>query len=326
MGGWLRASQTTIDTSRLYKQGFGTSMTPFRVDDVIPMPLDKRIGGTGKSVVEGLFQLPEVVLDGRHIQVAMQSHSEHTKLEGWLTTWRTSINVEKSTVVLFTRKRKFYRPAPLRLFGDQSPARIIEIRGQSALVSRRVATQPGCATCLKELLNCLILRKSNIVKPSLFPPSPYLPPRLTLPGLPRVPPRVTFPELPHVPPRLTFPEHPSVPPRLTLPEHPSVPPRLTLPEHSRQPFPYPYPHGTWQVQYGIEAVVSSREKLDLEIACGRTIPNVPKTDSIRIQTGFIQDSVWRALLAEKKLPKPSEPFFFLKPTSSYIVEGQDVKV
>nr|CAD7441802.1 unnamed protein product [Timema bartmani] len=34
----------------------------------------------------------------------------------------------------------------------------------------------------------------------------------------------------------------------------------------------------------------------------------------------------RALLAEKKLPKPSEPFFFLKPTSSYIVEGQDIKV
>nr|CAD7194106.1 unnamed protein product [Timema douglasi] len=34
----------------------------------------------------------------------------------------------------------------------------------------------------------------------------------------------------------------------------------------------------------------------------------------------------QALLAEKKLPKPSEPFFFLKPTSSYIVEGQDVKV
>nr|CAD7570971.1 unnamed protein product [Timema californicum] len=34
----------------------------------------------------------------------------------------------------------------------------------------------------------------------------------------------------------------------------------------------------------------------------------------------------RALLAENKLPKPSEPFFFLKPTSSYIVEGQDVKV
>nr|CAD7441803.1 unnamed protein product [Timema bartmani] len=71
MGGWLRASQTTIDTSRLYKQGFGTSMTPFRVDDVIPMPLDKRIGGTGKYVVEGLFQLPEVVLDDsilRHVR------------------------------------------------------------------------------------------------------------------------------------------------------------------------------------------------------------------------------------------------------------------
>nr|CAD7453199.1 unnamed protein product [Timema tahoe] len=67
------------------------------------------------------------------------------------------------------------------------------------------------------------------------PPSPYLPPRLTLPGLPLVPPRLTLPEHPSVPPRLTLPEHPSVPPRLTLPEHPSVPPRLTLPEHPSVP-------------------------------------------------------------------------------------------
>nr|CAD7602941.1 unnamed protein product [Timema genevievae] len=80
MGGWMRASQTSVDTSRLSEQGFGTSMAPSRVDDVIPKPLNKRIGDTGKSVVEGLRQLPEVVLDGRHIQVAMQSHSEHTKI------------------------------------------------------------------------------------------------------------------------------------------------------------------------------------------------------------------------------------------------------
>nr|CAD7439607.1 unnamed protein product [Timema bartmani] len=72
MGGWVRAYQTTVDTSRLSKQGFGTSMAPSRLDDVIPKPLYKRIGGTGKSVVEGLRQLPEVVLAGKHIQVTMQ--------------------------------------------------------------------------------------------------------------------------------------------------------------------------------------------------------------------------------------------------------------
>nr|CAD7449803.1 unnamed protein product [Timema bartmani] len=33
MGGWVRASQTTVDTSRLPEQGFGTSMAPSRVDD-----------------------------------------------------------------------------------------------------------------------------------------------------------------------------------------------------------------------------------------------------------------------------------------------------
>nr|CAD7589123.1 unnamed protein product [Timema genevievae] len=70
-----------------------------------------------------------------------------------------------------------------------------------------------------------LTRKSNLFNTS--PPSPYLPPRLTVPGIP------------HVPPRLTLPEHPSVPPRLTLPEHPYVPPRLTLPDHTRRPFSYP---------------------------------------------------------------------------------------
>nr|CAD7409300.1 unnamed protein product [Timema cristinae] len=49
------------------------SMAPPRVDDVVPKPLDKRIGGTRKSGVEGLRQSPEVVLDVRHIQVTMKS-------------------------------------------------------------------------------------------------------------------------------------------------------------------------------------------------------------------------------------------------------------
>nr|CAD7588447.1 unnamed protein product [Timema genevievae] len=44
-------------------------------------------------------------------------------------------------------------------------------------------------------------------------PSPYLPPRLTLPELPFVPPRLTLPKLPSVPPRLSLPELPSIPPR-----------------------------------------------------------------------------------------------------------------
>nr|CAD7204367.1 unnamed protein product [Timema douglasi] len=47
----------------------------------------------------------------------LQMHQ--TQLEEWQTTWRTSINVEKSTAMLFTWKRKFYRPAPPRLFGEQ---------------------------------------------------------------------------------------------------------------------------------------------------------------------------------------------------------------
>nr|CAD7569414.1 unnamed protein product [Timema californicum] len=53
-------------------QGFGTSVAPSTVDDVILKPLDMKIGDTGKSVV-GLRQFPEVVLDDRHMQVAMQS-------------------------------------------------------------------------------------------------------------------------------------------------------------------------------------------------------------------------------------------------------------
>nr|CAD7597968.1 unnamed protein product [Timema genevievae] len=75
-------------------------------------------------------------------------------------------------------------------------------------------TKPGSSGGYLTRAICLTL--------SLSPPSPYLPPGLTLLGLPHVPPR-----LPHVPPRLT------------LPKHPSVPPRLTLPEHTRRPFPYP---------------------------------------------------------------------------------------
>nr|CAD7572809.1 unnamed protein product [Timema californicum] len=71
MGGWVRASQTTVVTYRLSEQGFGTSMAPARVDDVVPKPLDKRIGGTGKSSVERLRLSPEVVLDDRHIQVML---------------------------------------------------------------------------------------------------------------------------------------------------------------------------------------------------------------------------------------------------------------
>nr|CAD7451893.1 unnamed protein product [Timema tahoe] len=54
---------------------------------------------------------------GQLVERQLQTHL--TQLEGWLTTWRTSINVEKSTAVLFTWKRKFYMPAPLRLFGEQ---------------------------------------------------------------------------------------------------------------------------------------------------------------------------------------------------------------
>nr|CAD7201275.1 unnamed protein product [Timema douglasi] len=59
---------------------------------------------------------------------------------------------------------------------------------------RRVATQPRCTTCLKKLLNCLMLQKSNIVLTlSLSPPSPDLPLRLMLLGFPHVPLRLTLP-------------------------------------------------------------------------------------------------------------------------------------
>nr|CAD7450349.1 unnamed protein product [Timema bartmani] len=44
--------------------------------------------------------------------------------------------------------------------------------------SRRVATQPGCPTCLKELLNCLMLQRSNIVL-TLSLPTITLPPTPT---------------------------------------------------------------------------------------------------------------------------------------------------
>nr|CAD7194956.1 unnamed protein product [Timema douglasi] len=44
-------------------QGFGTSMAPTGVNDVVPKPLDKRIGGTGKSGVEGLRQTSQLKSD-----------------------------------------------------------------------------------------------------------------------------------------------------------------------------------------------------------------------------------------------------------------------
>nr|CAD7453723.1 unnamed protein product [Timema tahoe] len=55
-------------------KGFWTSVAPSRVDDVVLKPLDKRIGGTGKPIVERLRHFSEVVLDGRHLQIMSQSH------------------------------------------------------------------------------------------------------------------------------------------------------------------------------------------------------------------------------------------------------------
>nr|CAD7411219.1 unnamed protein product [Timema cristinae] len=49
MGGWVRASQTTVDTSRLSEQGFGTSMTPTRVDDATTQLLSNDLTGTMTS-------------------------------------------------------------------------------------------------------------------------------------------------------------------------------------------------------------------------------------------------------------------------------------
>nr|CAD7402115.1 unnamed protein product [Timema cristinae] len=47
-GGWVRAPKPLFYTSRLPKQGFGTSVAPSRVDNIDPKTLDKSIGGTGK--------------------------------------------------------------------------------------------------------------------------------------------------------------------------------------------------------------------------------------------------------------------------------------
>nr|CAD7438033.1 unnamed protein product [Timema bartmani] len=59
---------STIRCKHCDLQGFGTSVALSRVND-FPKSLNKRIGDTEKPVVEGLRQLPEVVLDGRHLQV-----------------------------------------------------------------------------------------------------------------------------------------------------------------------------------------------------------------------------------------------------------------
>nr|CAD7456727.1 unnamed protein product [Timema tahoe] len=77
MGGCVRASKTTFVTSRLSEQGFGTSVAPSRVDDVIPKPLDKRIVGhspknhrtdfqyQGAGPVDKVFLPHPLVLFGR---------------------------------------------------------------------------------------------------------------------------------------------------------------------------------------------------------------------------------------------------------------------
>nr|CAD7453072.1 unnamed protein product [Timema tahoe] len=59
---------STIRCKHCDLQGFGTSVALSRVND-FPKSLNKRIGDAEKPVVEGLRQLPEVVLDGRHLQV-----------------------------------------------------------------------------------------------------------------------------------------------------------------------------------------------------------------------------------------------------------------
>nr|CAD7267469.1 unnamed protein product [Timema shepardi] len=52
------------------KRGFGTSVAPSRVNDVISDPLYRKIGDIGKSVVERLNQLPELVtLQSRIVSV-----------------------------------------------------------------------------------------------------------------------------------------------------------------------------------------------------------------------------------------------------------------
>nr|CAD7405274.1 unnamed protein product [Timema poppensis] len=59
------------------KRGFGTSVTPSRVNDVISDPLYKKIGDIGKSVVERLNQLPELVTLQSHI-VNVLSHPSNS--------------------------------------------------------------------------------------------------------------------------------------------------------------------------------------------------------------------------------------------------------
>nr|CAD7431598.1 unnamed protein product [Timema monikensis] len=62
---WLRESRCW---------GFEISAGPSRVNDSVPNPLVKRIGGIGKNIVERLHRDLEEVLDGMHLQVMMQSH------------------------------------------------------------------------------------------------------------------------------------------------------------------------------------------------------------------------------------------------------------
>nr|CAD7199055.1 unnamed protein product [Timema douglasi] len=97
---------------------FGTSMAPTRVDDVVPKPLDKRIGDTGKSVVERLRQSPEVVLDGRGVE----SHPGHTMVRPHMilrhTLWNACI------LLIYVSARPFLVDRALHLLssGPRTPS------------------------------------------------------------------------------------------------------------------------------------------------------------------------------------------------------------
>nr|CAD7428636.1 unnamed protein product [Timema monikensis] len=146
---------------------------------------------------------------------------------------------------------------PQSMFSEPSLTRILNTVVLRSEASRRLTTQPGWATCLKELLNCLMLRRSNIVLTPSLPTITLLPTATHVAGtyscstathaagtsfcstathiagtvtLPPTSTHVLRPEpyrptagLPYVPQRLELPGLPHVPPRFTLPGHPSVP-------------------------------------------------------------------------------------------------------
>nr|CAD7573079.1 unnamed protein product [Timema californicum] len=70
----------TVKRTVPYKKikGFGTSRAPSRVDNVVSKPLDKKIGGTRKPVVEGLNNLPCVVIGCRTVKRRRYCHRKQT--------------------------------------------------------------------------------------------------------------------------------------------------------------------------------------------------------------------------------------------------------